>query len=150
MQASTSGISSPLGSTEEKPAPMEIMTASVDQPSKEGDDSDSDVRKVPEMVGRASSSGGASGKHQGGRKRNALPAEKEHKRMKRLLRNRVSAQQARERKKAYLSDLETRTKELEQRNAELEEKVSTLQQENSMLRKIIKSTAIRSSPSGDK
>eukprot|EP00250_Pteridium_aquilinum_P016095 c22937_g1_i1 orf=690-1217(-) len=145
MQASTSGMSSPLGS-EEKPAPLEIMAASMDQL---GDDSDSDVRKVPEMVGRPSTSGGGSGKHQGGRKRNALPAEKEHKRMKRLLRNRVSAQQARERKKAYLSELETRTKELEQRNAELEEKVSTLQQENSMLRKIIKNTAIRSGGAGD-
>ncbi|KAH7422154.1 hypothetical protein KP509_13G093700 [Ceratopteris richardii] len=146
MQASTSGISSPHGSVEEKPVFNEAAAASVDQFSKEGDDSDSDVRKVPEMVGRASSSGAASGKHQGARKRNALPAEKEHKRMKRLLRNRVSAQQARERKKAYVSDLEARTKELEQRNAELEEKLSTLQQENAMLRKIIKSTAIRSQP----
>lgn len=149
MQASTSGNGSPLGS-EEKPAHLEIMAASMDQISKEGDDSDSDVRKVPEIAGRASTSGGTSGKLQGGRKRNALPAEKEHKRMKRLLRNRVSAQQARERKKAYMSDLETRTKELEQRNAELEEKVSTLQQENSMLRKIIKSTAIRTGSAGDK
>lgn len=52
----------------------------------------------------------------------------------RLLRNRVSAQQARERKKAYLSELEIRSKELEHRNAELEERVSTLQRENQMLR----------------
>ena len=58
----------------------------------------------------------------------------------RLLRNRVSAQQARERKKAYLSDLEARTKELEQKNVELEEKVSTLQQENVMLRKVLYSS----------
>ena len=55
----------------------------------------------------------------------------------RLLRNRVSAQQARERKKAYVSELELKMKELEQRNAVLEEKVSTLQQENAMLRKVI-------------
>ena len=54
----------------------------------------------------------------------------------RLLRNRVSAQQARERKKAYLSDLEIRSKELEHRNAELEERVSTLQRENQMLRQV--------------
>lgn len=54
----------------------------------------------------------------------------------RLLRNRVSAQQARERKKAYLSDLEVRSKELQQRNEELEEKVSTLQRENYMLRQV--------------
>lgn len=146
MLASTAGVSSPLGN-EEKPVSMERMAASMVM-SKEGDDSDSDVRKVPEMAARASSSGGGSGKHQGGRKRNALPAEKEHKRMKRLLRNRVSAQQARERKKAYLSDLEARTKELEQKNAELDEKVSTLQQENTMLRKIIRSTAIKPSSPG--
>ena len=55
----------------------------------------------------------------------------------RLLRNRVSAQQARERKKAYVSELELKMKELEQRNAVLEEKVSTLQQENAMLRKVM-------------
>lgn len=54
----------------------------------------------------------------------------------RLLRNRVSAQQARERKKAYLSDLETRSRELENKNAELEERVSTLQRENFMLRQV--------------
>ena len=55
---------------------------------------------------------------------------------KRLLRNRVSAQQARERKKAYLSDLETRVKELEKKNSELEERLSTLQNENQMLRHV--------------
>lgn len=55
---------------------------------------------------------------------------------KRLLRNRVSAQQARERKKAYLTDLETRVKELEKKNSELEERLSTLQNENQMLRHV--------------
>lgn len=54
----------------------------------------------------------------------------------RLLRNRVSAQQARERKKAYLNDLEVRVKELEKKNSELEERVSTLQNENNMLRQV--------------
>ena len=54
----------------------------------------------------------------------------------RLLRNRVSAQQARERKKAYLIDLEARVKELETKNAELEERLSTLQNENQMLRQV--------------
>lgn len=53
-----------------------------------------------------------------------------------MLRNRVSAQQARERKKAYLSDLEVRVKDLEQKNSELEEKLSTLQNENQMLRHV--------------
>lgn len=55
----------------------------------------------------------------------------------RLLRNRVSAQQARERKKAYLVDLEVRVKELESKNAEVEERLSTLQNENQMLRQVI-------------
>lgn len=54
----------------------------------------------------------------------------------RLLRNRVSAQQARERKKAYLIELEARVKELETKNAELEERLSTLQNENQMLRQV--------------
>lgn len=54
----------------------------------------------------------------------------------RLLRNRVSAQQARERKKAYLIDLEVRVKELETKNAELEERLSTMQNENQMLRQV--------------
>lgn len=48
----------------------------------------------------------------------------------------MSAQQARERKKAYLSDLETRVKELEKKNSELEERLSTLQNENQMLRNV--------------
>jgi uncharacterized coiled-coil DUF342 family protein len=58
------------------------------------------------------------------------------KKMNRLLRNRVSAQQARERKKAYLNDLEARVKELEKKNSELDERVSTLQNENNMLRQV--------------
>lgn len=49
----------------------------------------------------------------------------------------MSAQQARERKKAYLNDLETRAKDLEKRNAELEQRVSTLQNENNMLRQVL-------------
>jgi exonuclease VII small subunit len=53
-----------------------------------------------------------------------------------LLRNRVSAQQARERKKAYMSELEARVKDLERRNSELEERLSTLQNENQMLRQV--------------
>lgn len=48
----------------------------------------------------------------------------------------MSAQQARERKKAYLNDLETRAMDLEKKNAELEQRVSTLQNENNMLRQV--------------
>ncbi|CAK9178761.1 unnamed protein product, partial [Ilex paraguariensis] len=53
---------------------------------------------------------------------------------KRLLRNRVSAQQARERKKVYLTELEARVEDLEKKNSELEERLSTSQNENQMLR----------------
>eukprot|EP00239_Pterosperma_sp_CCMP1384_P001800 CAMPEP_0197848046 /NCGR_PEP_ID=MMETSP1438-20131217/7893_1 /TAXON_ID=1461541 /ORGANISM="Pterosperma sp., Strain CCMP1384" /LENGTH=253 /DNA_ID=CAMNT_0043460173 /DNA_START=267 /DNA_END=1028 /DNA_ORIENTATION=- len=73
-------------------------------------------------------------------KYNDVKDEKERKRLKRLLRNRVSAQQARERKKAYLGDLEVKSKEIEDRNAELEQRVNTLERENFMLRQILKNT----------
>lgn len=52
----------------------------------------------------------------------------------------MSAQQARERKKAYLNDLEVKVKELEKRNSELEERLSTLQNENQMLRQVCSSS----------
>ncbi|CAM8961265.1 unnamed protein product [Rhodiola kirilowii] len=108
---------------------------------KEGLESDDEIRKVPELRGEAaagSSKAAADGQSQ--KKRVRSPADKENKRLKRLLRNRVSAQQARERKKAYLNDLEMRLKELEKKNSELEEKLSTLQNENQMLRQILKNT----------
>lgn len=66
-------------------------------------------------------------------KRQAL-AEKEEKRVQRLLRNRVSAQQARERKKAYVGQLEVRNKELEEANKKLEKRVKKLEREVAALR----------------
>ncbi|KAM1418244.1 hypothetical protein FF1_021642 [Malus domestica] len=66
--------------------------------------------------------------------------DKEYRRLKRLLRNRVSAQQARERKKIYINDLESRAKELEDGNLKLEEKISTVVNENAMLRKVLMNT----------
>ncbi|MCD7454496.1 Transcription factor hy5 [Datura stramonium] len=119
---------------------------------KEGMESDDEIRRVPEMGGEATGTTSASGRDGTAaagqaqpsagtqRKRGRSPADKENKRLKRLLRNRVSAQQARERKKAYLIDLEARVKELETKNAELEERLSTLQNENQMLRHILKNT----------
>ncbi|XP_060208820.1 transcription factor HY5 isoform X1 [Lycium barbarum] len=121
---------------------------------KEGMESDDEIRRVPEMGGEATGTTSASGRDGTStagqpqpssaagtqRKRGRSPADKENKRLKRLLRNRVSAQQARERKKAYLIDLEARVKELETKNAELEERLSTLQNENQMLRHILKNT----------
>ncbi|RYQ84167.1 hypothetical protein Ahy_B10g103115 isoform F [Arachis hypogaea] len=115
--------------------------------------SDEEVRRVPEIGGEsagpsasrpgAGPTGGqerGQGTGDGQRKRGRSPADKENKRLKRLLRNRVSAQQARERKKAYLIDLETRVKDLEKKNSELKERLSTLQNENQMLRQILKNT----------
>ncbi|KAL0394251.1 UNVERIFIED_CONTAM: Transcription factor HY5 [Sesamum latifolium] len=114
-------------------------------------ESDDEIRRVPEIGGEAAGAtasgrdgGSVAGTVQpsgsGPRRRGRSPADKENKRLKRLLRNRVSAQQARERKKAYLIDLEARVKELETKNAELEERLSTLQNENQMLRQILKNT----------
>ncbi|EXC71566.1 Transcription factor HY5 [Morus notabilis] len=123
-------------------------------------ESDEEIRRVPEIGGEsggASASGRDTGSvggpdrvlvaGEGQRKRGRNPADKESKRLKRLLRNRVSAQQARERKKAYLSDLETRVKDLEKKNSELEERLSTLQNENQMLRHVCPSLSIFASSS---
>ncbi|WVY94556.1 hypothetical protein V8G54_033644 [Vigna mungo] len=114
-----------------------------------GLESDEEIRRVPEIGGEsagtaasrreAGSNAGAEraqGTGEGQKKRGRSPADKESKRLKRLLRNRVSAQQARERKKAYLIDLETRVKDLEKKNSELKERLSTLQNENQMLRQV--------------
>ncbi|GAB4837608.1 Transcription factor hy5 [Ancistrocladus abbreviatus] len=120
---------------------------------KEGMESDDEIRRVPEIsaepagtssFGRGTHSVAGSDRVQAvaesQRKRGRSPSDKESKRLKRLLRNRVSAQQARERKKAYLNELEVRVKNLEKRNSELEERLSTLQNENQMLRQILKNT----------
>ena len=58
--------------------------------------------------------------------------------LSRLLRNRVSAQQARERKKSYVSSLEDRAKDLETQISNFEQKVNKLEKENGMLRNVIK------------
>lgn len=122
-------------------------------------ESDDDIRRVPEMgvqtgvvvnsdlVVKTESERGLSGSGSQ-RRRGRTPADKEHKRLKRLLRNRVSAQQARERKKAYLNELETKAKELQQRNSELEERVSTLQNENYMLRQVLKNMTAKNKGGG--
>eukprot|EP00873_Tetraselmis_striata_P044617 jgi/Tetstr1/464881/TSEL_009618.t1 len=68
---------------------------------------------------------------------------KEQKRLKRLLRNRVSAQQARERKKSYLSSLEDKSREQENDIQALQQKVQSLQQENTMLRQVVKNMRMK-------
>jgi transcription factor HY5 len=72
------------------------------------------------------------------RKVNAIEDEKEAKRLKRLLRNRVSAQQARERKKSYVANIEDKCTEQEQQIAQLQQRVKTLERETTMLRQVIK------------
>ncbi|CAO2037598.1 unnamed protein product [Urochloa humidicola] len=142
-----------------RPSSSERSSSSAHHMDKEGMESDEDTRRVPELglelPGGASTSGREAGPGAGGpdraqsstaqatsRRRVRSPADKEHKRLKRLLRNRVSAQQARERKKAYLTDLEVKVKDLEKKNSEMEERLSTLQNENSMLRQILKNTTV--------
>ncbi|KAL2322418.1 hypothetical protein Fmac_026797 [Flemingia macrophylla] len=139
--------SGPLGQSEK------VHSLPYADPKQPGPESDEEVRRVPEIGGEsagtsasqldAGSAGGperVQGTGEGQKKRGRSPADKESKRLKRLLRNRVSAQQARERKKAYLIDLETRVKDLEKKNSELKERLSTLQNENQMLRQILKNT----------
>ncbi|KAG2306083.1 hypothetical protein Bca4012_084913 [Brassica carinata] len=74
------------------------------------------------------------------RGRGRTPLDKENRSHKRLLRNRVSAQEARERKKVYVSEMESRANELQNNNDEIEEKISTLMNENAMLRKMLINT----------
>ncbi|XP_042066235.1 transcription factor HY5-like isoform X1 [Salvia splendens] len=145
-QATSSIAASSLPSSSERSS-SSALHAEV----KEGMESDDEIRRVPEMGAEAAvtkapgrDGGSAVGPTQpsagGSKRRGKSPADRENKRLKRLLRNRVSAQQARERKKAYLIDLEARANELETKNAELEERLSTLQNENQMLRQILKNT----------
>lgn len=56
----------------------------------------------------------------------------------RLLRNRVSAQQARERKKSYVSTIEEKVSEQDQQLAQYKQHVQKLERENGMLRQVIK------------
>eukprot|EP00271_Cylindrocystis_brebissonii_P006375 TRINITY_DN19134_c0_g1_i2.p1 TRINITY_DN19134_c0_g1~~TRINITY_DN19134_c0_g1_i2.p1 ORF type:complete len:260 (+),score=65.20 TRINITY_DN19134_c0_g1_i2:262-1041(+) len=63
---------------------------------------------------------------------------KEERRKKRLLRNRVSAQQARERKRQHVTELEEQCTKWEQQNVELEEKAVRLTKENEELRQVVK------------
>ncbi|KAK6129529.1 hypothetical protein DH2020_036762 [Rehmannia glutinosa] len=139
-QATSSVAASSLPSSSERSS-----SSALHFELKEGMESDDEIRRVPEMGGEATgpttsgrdggSNAGPAQPSAGGSKRRG-----EARLTKRLLRNRVSAQQARERKKAYLIDLEARVKELETKNAELDERLSTLQNENQMLRQILKNT----------
>lgn len=50
----------------------------------------------------------------------------------------MSAQQARERKKAYMSTLEDEKRGIQTKMAEMEAKINTLERENFMLRQVVK------------
>ncbi|KAM0933330.1 putative transcription factor bZIP family [Dioscorea sansibarensis] len=145
--------------TSSLPSSSERSSSSAPQMDfREGMEGDEEVGRVPDFGGElpgTSATGQEAGSlaepdlaqtsiHTSQRKRGRSPADKEHKRLKRLLRNRVSAQQAREKKKAYLNDLEAKVKDLETKNSELEERLSTLQNENQMLRQILKNTTCQS------
>ncbi|XP_040991737.1 transcription factor HY5-like isoform X1 [Juglans microcarpa x Juglans regia] len=99
---------------------------------------------ISNVLGNSNRENNADIQHQTGlsmkRRRGRNPVDKEYRRLKRLLRNRVSAQQARERKKVYVNDLESRAQELQDKNSKLEEKISTLINENTMLRKVLINT----------
>nr|AFK49023.1 unknown [Lotus japonicus] len=142
--ATTSG---PMGQSKK------VQSLPYVDPKQPGLESDEEIRRVPEFGGESAATSASrpdtgsnpgpervQGAGEGQKKRGRSSADKESKRLKRLLRNRVSAQQARERKKAYLTDLETKVKDLETNNSELKERLSTLQNENQMLRQILKNT----------
>lgn len=65
-------------------------------------------------------------------------SDKDARRLKRLLRNRVSAQQARERKKQYVTQLEEQAKNAQDGLHGLQAKVADLERQNNALRSIIK------------
>ncbi|GAB4825653.1 hypothetical protein Ancab_008527 [Ancistrocladus abbreviatus] len=130
---------------------LPMSTAPSSDTSKVEQESDEDLFTVPDVEAQPAAQplvdatkvglqGGLNGCPDGPakRRRGRNPADKEYRRLKRLLRNRVSAQQARERKKVYVNDLESRAKELQEKNFKLEEKISTLLNENTMLRKILR------------
>ncbi|KAL9240742.1 hypothetical protein vseg_014926 [Gypsophila vaccaria] len=140
------------------PSTLPIPTTSRGE--KKLEESDEDAFKVPDMEDRTKNvSQGSSqscnnndddnnnNNDNGGgviapvkRRRGRNPADKEYRRLKRLLRNRVSAQQAREKKKVYVNDLESRAMELQENTFKLEEKISIVTNENTMLRKILMNT----------
>ncbi|KAG0480011.1 hypothetical protein HPP92_010869 [Vanilla planifolia] len=130
-------------------SPLPTAGRPLPPPAAKQEESDDDLFTVPDVeCGPPDAWESAGAKHGGGgdsegtsKPRNGrCPADREYRRLKRLLRNRVSAQQARERKKLYVNDLESRAKDLHEQNMKLEEKISTVINENTMLRKVLMNT----------
>eukprot|EP00268_Persea_americana_P066797 TRINITY_DN9134_c0_g1_i1.p1 TRINITY_DN9134_c0_g1~~TRINITY_DN9134_c0_g1_i1.p1 ORF type:complete len:158 (-),score=37.98 TRINITY_DN9134_c0_g1_i1:296-769(-) len=134
INASSSGHQDPPSPWRSPPLPATQKSKVV--PDVESRPSDSSAAAAATEVQQENGSSSAAGKRRRGRN----PADREYKRLKRLLRNRVSAQQARERKKVYVNDLESKARELQDKNSKLEEKISTLTNENTMLRKVLMNT----------
>ncbi|KAM0984603.1 hypothetical protein ACFX2I_011928 [Malus domestica] len=152
-------VQQPSGSSSSRPPHPSLLLHSNTKNSNKLEESDEDMFTVPDVealpppnnsinnaastIAKATSNNNNPDAQSGfpaKRRRGRNPVDKEYRRLKRLLRNRVSAQQARERKKVYVNDLESRAKELDDRNSKLEEKISTLVNENAMLRKVLMNT----------
>jgi transcription factor HY5 len=67
-----------------------------------------------------------------------LDEEREAKRMRRLMRNRLSAHQARERKKLHQAEVNTISQQLHQRHAVLQDAVTVLTKENATLKALLR------------
>ncbi|KAJ9176529.1 hypothetical protein P3X46_011833 [Hevea brasiliensis] len=135
----------PLPSIYESSQQLEPTAASSSLSHNKGkvEESDEDLFTVPDVEAPPSTAipnTSINKNDQRRSRRGRNPVDKEYRRLKRLLRNRVSAQQARERKKVYVNELESRAKELLDSNSKLEEKISTLIKENAMLRKVLMNT----------
>lgn len=61
-------------------------------------------------------------------------SESDRRRMQQMVRNRISAQQSRDRKKVYLQQVEELNEDLRNENGKLQEKIAQLEQENQYLR----------------
>ncbi|KAI9256278.1 hypothetical protein BY458DRAFT_519559 [Sporodiniella umbellata] len=59
--------------------------------------------------------------------------EKDQKTKERILRNRAAAQESRDKKRRYVTDLETKNKQLEQENDQAKKKMRTLEDQNKWL-----------------
>uniref|UniRef100_A0A7N1A1I8 BZIP domain-containing protein n=1 Tax=Kalanchoe fedtschenkoi TaxID=63787 RepID=A0A7N1A1I8_KALFE len=112
--------------------PLRLASALPGPSKEEVSEDDDDVFTVPEMEDASQKKPNDVGGGQEKRGKSRSTADREHKKIKR-----ISAQQARERKKVYVSDMEQRARELQESNARLEEKISTLINENTMLRKVL-------------
>ncbi|KAL0447336.1 UNVERIFIED_CONTAM: Transcription factor HY5 [Sesamum latifolium] len=94
-QATSSIAASSLPSSSERSS-----SSALHLEVKEGMESDDEIRRVPEIGSEAAgtTTSGRDAPAVGSKRRGRSPADKENKRLKRLLRNRVSAQQARGRR----------------------------------------------------